>query len=218
MVRGVVEIPLTKRYVSLIDEDDAERVLQYKWHARETGSMGRTVYAASARAGLLHRFILDAPHGLVVDHRNGNGLDNRKANLRLATQHENKANVGLRRDNTSGYRGVFLKRATGRWMVSINIGADKLRKIVGPFPDRITAAHAYDDLARQYHGEFARLNFPRDGEASAREGWAPNESVAKCSNGLLHENPYVDAQKTAKRSVATLPAFRKWRATGATHE
>src|SRR4051812_204373 len=102
----VREIPLTQGYVALIDDEDYERVAARKWHVTNTGKS--TPYAGTmVRRGKrirLHRFLLDAPAGLLVDHRNRNGLDCRRENLRLATHAQNQSNLIRPRKGT--YRGV----------------------------------------------------------------------------------------------------------------
>lgn len=87
-----------------------------------------------------------------VDHKNGNGLDNRKCNLRIATSSQNKANTKIRRDNTSGFKGVIWHKASNKWMARV---ADKY---LGLFRSKYEAAKAYNQKAKEMFGEFARLN------------------------------------------------------------
>ena len=106
----------------------------------------------------MHRLILNAPKGLVVDHINGNGLDNRKANLRLCTPAQNACNVRPRPGETSKYKGVAFIKRERRWQVRISFR--NKRKWIGYFDTEIDAARAYDQAARRLHKEFASLNFP----------------------------------------------------------
>lgn len=157
----VTQVPLTQGLVAIVDDDDAATVLVAgKWHAH---GYHRTHYArrnvrrpdGSRTTLLLHTFLTGWSY---VDHRNGDGLDNRRSNLRPATNAQNARNGPLRMHNTSGYRGVFWNKRDRVWHAKI--GADYRLRHLGTFPDPISAAHAYDAAARELHGEFARLNFP----------------------------------------------------------
>lgn len=110
----------------------------------------------------MHRQILGLKHGdgLKCDHINGNGLDNRNSNLRLATNSQNQHNARKQLNNRSGYMGVSWDRRTERWLVQIQ--ADNVQRHLGRFDDPVEAACAYDDAARKLHGEFATLNFSHD--------------------------------------------------------
>ncbi|MGB7582774.1 MAG: AP2 domain-containing protein, partial [Sedimentisphaerales bacterium] len=107
----------------------------------------------------MHREIMNAPDGLLVDHKNGKTLDNRRSNLRLATHSQNMCNKPkTSTKSTSRFRGVYLDKRKGRWVAKIQIN----RKCIwlGYFDNEIDAAKAYDTAAKMYHGEFAHLNFP----------------------------------------------------------
>jgi len=106
----------------------------------------------------MHRKILKAPDSFIVDHINHNGLDNRKANLRLATHSQSACNRRKSSAKTwSKYKGVSWRISDKRW--SAAIGINNRAKWLGLFTDEISAAKAYDAAARKYHGEFASLNF-----------------------------------------------------------
>lgn len=133
----------------LVDEGDGELLWGRKWHF---GNGRRTLYArVSEHNGgdrvcvLLHRLIMQPPAGMVVDHVNGNGLDNRRSNLRIVTSAQNATNKRRRRDNTSGTQGVK-KIKSGRWAAYINLG-------VYDSPEE--AAEARHSWAIRIHGEFA---------------------------------------------------------------
>jgi len=105
----------------------------------------------------MHREVLNMANYMYVDHINHNGLDNRKANLRLATKSQNAWNSSGRRGR-SGFKGVSFEKKTGLWRASIAYHGEK--KYLGNFHDKREAAKAYDRAAKKYHGEFASLNFP----------------------------------------------------------
>jgi hypothetical protein len=107
----------------------------------------------------LHREIMKPPAGVLVDHRNGNSLDNRRANLRLATHTQNMHNrQKIKTKTSSQYIGASLDKRSGRWASKIRCHGKKIH--LGCFGSDIEAAKAYDAAAKKYHGEFARLNFP----------------------------------------------------------
>ena len=106
----------------------------------------------------MHRAILNAPKGLLVDHIDGNGLNNRKSNLRLCTFAQNAHNSRPRRNSSSRYKGVCWHKLKKKWTVSIYKGGK--RTYLGYYDDEIEAALAYDRKAEELFGEFAYLNFP----------------------------------------------------------
>jgi hypothetical protein len=112
----------------------------------------------------MHREIMNANDSRFVDHRNCDSLDNRKSNLRFATQAENIHNRRKRKNATSQYIGVFFRKDTRKWVGKIMDGKKQI--ILGNFDNEIDAAKAYDEAAKKYHGEFARLNFPPESEES----------------------------------------------------
>lgn len=161
----VIELPLSQGKVALIDDEDAH-LAEFKWHARHNG---RNLWYAARCVGpqrrtvSLHRVIL--PGCVQVDHINGDGLDNRRANLRPASARENQFNGRMRADNTTGYKGVTWDARDRVWRARVN--AKGRRMSLGSFHDPVEAARAYDEAARRLFGEFAALNFPEDGERAA---------------------------------------------------
>lgn len=109
----------------------------------------------------IHRLLLGATDPKIqVDHINGNKLDNRKKNLRLATNQQNQYNVGLRKDNTSGYKGVSWYKKGKKWHAAIRNGNKSIH--LGYFKTAVEAARAYDKAAVEFFGEYAYLNFPEE--------------------------------------------------------
>lgn len=141
----------------LIDAVDWPLVSHVNWSAMR-GKKGEKEYAQEAVANgkLAHRAIMGARPGERVDHRNGDGLDNRRSNLRIATVAQNNCNMPVRRGNRSGYKGVVRVGKSYR----ARIGVDRKQIVIGFFPSPELAALAYDVVAPRYHGEFASLNFP----------------------------------------------------------
>ena len=161
------EIPLTKGFVALVDDEDFERVNAFKWHflrGRRGGYAARR--GRDSHVVLMHREILGAPDGVPVDHISGDGLDNRRANLRECSNAENARNqvkhkAWRGRPCTSQYKGVHFNRADQRWVSMIRENGRS--RYLGGFLSEIEAALAYDTAAKQVFGEFARFNFPDGG-------------------------------------------------------
>jgi hypothetical protein len=146
-------------HVAVVDSTDFERVSGHRWTLM-VGRAGRASYAVTwidGRTVGMHRIIAGDPNGLDVDHRDGDGLNNRRANLRPATRSQNAANSGSR-SGTSQYKGVCWSTRRGRWIAQIRRGGRKTW--IGYFDDEESAARAYDAAARAEWGEFAWLNFP----------------------------------------------------------
>lgn len=149
------EIQLTQSQIALVDDEDFTWLIQWKWYAIWNGKFYAARWRADGREGhlLMHRQILNAPTGQECDHRNGDGLDNQRCNLRLCSTAQNQHNSRIHVDNTSGIKGVDFLKANGMWRVRIAVKND--RKFVGYFSSKEDAARARSEAARRYHGEFA---------------------------------------------------------------
>lgn len=150
------EIILTQGKVALVDDEDFERLNKHKWYCRNGYAVRMTKFSLGKRqAILMHREIISPPQGLVVDHINGDGLDNRKKNLRACTHAENIRNQKLNRLNTTGYKGVCVN--SKKWIARIKINGKLL--YLGRYNTPEEAAQVYDEAARKYFGKFAKVNF-----------------------------------------------------------
>jgi hypothetical protein len=156
-------IPLTEGKFTIVDPQDFYQLNHFDWVA---DGKGNNIYAIrhllsddeKTKIVRMHRYIMLAPDGLLVDHRNNNGLDNRRANLRLATTSQNNCNIRKKKNTSSRFIGVHFDKRKGKW--SVNIRHQRKRIWLGSFESEIDAAKVYDEAARKYHKEFARLNFP----------------------------------------------------------
>lgn len=154
-------IQLTRGLVTIVDDEDYDALAAFKWHAHPSAPgyfyARREVRRDKKKQGrvYMHRVILGAPAGLLIDHINGDGLDNRRCNLRLATKAENQRNRRVPSTNTSGYKGVTWSRNAGRWHARIRAGDRNVH--LGYFDTPEEAHAAYCAVAVKYHGEFARV-------------------------------------------------------------
>jgi hypothetical protein len=140
-----------------IDDEDYERVSMFSWSAYSTNGLWYVSRKDENRKTIyLHRFILNVTSEMHVDHKNRNGLDNTKANLRVATRYQNMSNVKRCSRNTSGYKGVHWCKHQQKWVAMIGSGG--LRFNLGSFDSPRLAAIVYNAAALEYHADFARLN------------------------------------------------------------
>lgn len=159
------EIPLSKGKVALVDDNDFAWLSQWKWSFHSGGYAYRLISENGRRKAVhMHRLIINAPDGMDVDHVDGDGLNNRRSNLRIATRSENLRNRRTRAPS-SGYKGVALHRQSGLYRSVIYLDTKQIT--LGYFRNATDAALAYDAKARELFGAFARLNFPQDGEQAA---------------------------------------------------
>jgi len=160
-ITSVRFIPLTQGRFAIVDAADYEWLTRFsKWCYNGTkGYAVSSLVRRLSRAGesyQMHQIIMRAPPGVSPDHKNGNKLDNRRSNLRLANGTQNMANRDLQSNNTTGYKGVVRHR--GKFRARIGDGLRKGGRHLGIFLTVEEAALAYNTAAVEMYGEFACLN------------------------------------------------------------
>lgn len=146
------EIPLTRGKVALVDDDDYAELSKYKWEFDGRYATSRRI--ERGKKIYMHRYILQPTKKEIVDHANGNKLDNRRDNLRIASFQQNSANSKLHSHNTSGYRGVY--KWKGYWRAAVTYRNKQIS--CGYYKNKEDAALAYNKKALELFGEFAKLN------------------------------------------------------------
>lgn len=158
---------LTQNKYTIIDDRDFKKLSQYKWYAykhRYTFYAVRNFRIKSGYGGqrriFMHQSILPPPQNKIIDHINGNGLDNRRNNLRLCSFKENCHNRRVGLANSSGYKGVSFHKLNQKWQAQIETSKNGFRKnnYLGLFDNIKDAAIAYNGAALKYFGNFAYLN------------------------------------------------------------
>jgi len=157
---------------TILEQQDYYRLRNFKWIVYGNGNSGQNLYAVRLKLVgpnkttmiSMHREIMNPTDGRLVDHRNCDSLDNRRSNLRFATRAENMQNRRKKRNATSQFIGVHFYKPQGNWSSTITHNGEKIW--LGRFDNEIDAAMAYDEAAKKYRGEFARLNFPQENKNS----------------------------------------------------
>lgn len=154
---NIIIFPLSNGHNAFIDSDDLEKVSNFKWYARK-GKRG-VYYATSTlhKNVHMHRLILGVTDRKVfVDHKDHNGLNNTKENLRAVTNSQNMMNSRPNKNTTSKYKGVYWAKDKGKWTAQIKINSKM--KYIGRFHIEDDAAIAYNEMAKEYFGEYAYIN------------------------------------------------------------
>ena len=171
------KIPLSQGKVALVDDEDFERINQWKWYARKDGHTYYALRNNGDKTFLMHREILGAvPSGRPeVDHQDHNGLNNQKTNIRWCTRSDNAMNrlhyMQARKKSTgatSKYKGVNLHPVTHKWVARIRVAKDSCIHL-GYYTNEIDAAKAYDKEATIRFGQLARVNFPSGGISNVQD-------------------------------------------------
>jgi len=160
----VRKIPLTQGQVALVNDEDYDKLINYKWRAVRGRSTWYAVRTAtkdvngSRKTVYMHRALLGQVDQ--VDHKDGDGLNNQRQNLRAATHTQNQRNRIHKRVGSSRFHGVYWHKAARKWAAQITAPTPRY---LGLFEDELAAAKAYDAAARELYGAFAALNLPGEG-------------------------------------------------------
>ena len=155
-------INLTQGRKAIVDDEEYQYLNQYKWCAWKSAT-GNTFYAVrnspkdvngERKRIWMHRIINETPEGMITDHVNGDGLDNRTANLRTCTNTDNVRNGRTPAHNTSGYKGVCFHKKAQKWKAQIQVNGKRIH--LGLFTNPERAHRTYIAAAKKYHGEFIR--------------------------------------------------------------
>jgi len=154
------EIPLTQGKAALVDDEDFDRINAFKWYASKTkGSLyarRKTKRKGKETIHYMHRVIMCAGNSVEVDHRDRNGLNNQRHNLRVCDHQQNQRNRDTMKNNKSGLKGVSWHKIMNKWRAVIQYNGRQL--VIGYFLTKEEAATAYDKKATELFGEFAKLN------------------------------------------------------------
>ena len=167
-------IKLNKGKYAIVDDQDYERLNKHKWSAQKNYSTWYAIRCVRLSKGKwktiqMHRVILGLKHTdtRLCDHKNHNGLDNRRDNLRVCTRSQNQHNRLSTKSSSSIYKGIYWVKITNKWRAEIT--CDGIRRRLGYYQSEIEAAKVYDNAAKTHHGKFALLNFPAKGVGNEGE-------------------------------------------------
>lgn len=156
------EITTNQGHVFIVDDSDYEELSKFRWTSLKASR--KDFFYANAykdrKTQSMHRIIMNAPKGLEVDHMDGNTQNNQRSNLRICTHTENQRNSKKRINSASIYKGLYKiswKRKSGEVMVRWQVRMSKFN-YAKTFVDELEAAKHYNEKAKEFHGEFARLN------------------------------------------------------------
>lgn len=152
-----VSTPKNPSLYVIIDLEDLPKVSSgRKWHAKKESGIFYASRNTPEKTERMHRIIMNAKPGEIVDHINGNGLDNRKKNLRIVSKSQNSSNSKLNCNSSSGYKGVHKRSDCGKWQARIQVNKKTIH--LGYREDPKEAAKLYDEAAIKYFGEYAKTN------------------------------------------------------------
>lgn len=155
-------IKLTQNQSTLVDNKWFKKLNRNNWYysKHKTWNTGYAIGQINKTKVKMHRYIMSLEgfdiKNKTIDHINGDGLDNRMINLRIATKQQNSHNCQIPKNNKSGYKGVIWEKQSNKWKAYIHLNNKMIN--LGRFDNKIDAANTYNNAAIKYFGEFARLN------------------------------------------------------------
>jgi len=186
------KIQLTQNKYTIVDDEDYIKLNKWNWHILK----GKHTHYAVRRSMIMHREIMNCPNNKQVDHINGNGLDNRKENLRICNQSQNNANMRISKRNTSGYKGVSWHKECKKWRVRIQINSKMIE--LGRFSDINDAKNVYDEFSKKHFGEFHSDGIKKE-----------NIQVSDTTNYSIKEKIYAN-NTSGIRGVYYHKTYKKW--------
>ncbi|MFE7820556.1 HNH endonuclease [Priestia megaterium] len=192
-----------KGRTAIVDDEDYYRISSFNWWMNDKGYAVRSGLKRKGEPDktiYMHHEIMDSEgkEGLRLDHINRNPLDNRKQNLRYATVSQNNINVGIRADNSSGYKGVQWYKPRRKWLASVSCQGKKIH--IGYYENKLDAAKAYNTKVLELFGEFAYLNDvdhsgfvikPKAKQSSEHKGVSFNRATNKWRAAIRHKGENV---------------------------
>lgn len=200
------EISLTLGKVALVDDDDYERIVRHKWQFYPYNA-GYAVRKGSKRNGeprtvRMHREIMNAPKGVQIDHINGNGLDNRKSNLRFANTQQNAFNREKPSVNCSSkYKGVLKRRDDSNWVVRIKYNNRQFH--LGTYQSETYAAAVYNVAAHIMFGSYCRIN--KGSDIPALSFQAEYSIFLKCEKYISKYDLHVNSEYYNELKKVVIP-------------
>lgn len=153
-------IPLTQNKVTLVSDEDFEELNKHKWYAYKNRNVFYALRHLKIENGKqttisMHRTIVNTPKGMFTDHKDGNGLNNQRENLRVCTHMENMWNCGKQKRNTSGFKGVNWHKGAKKWRASFSVNKKEIH--IGYFASKKAAFKAYCLACIKYREEFTNV-------------------------------------------------------------
>lgn len=157
-------IPLTQNKFSLVDDSVFDELMAFKWHAHFDGrnfyaERKKSIGGGKQKTIKMHSVIMNPKKGMIIDHIDGNGLNNQKENLRICTKSQNGINRGKQKNNKSGFKGVYLRKNIKSLKFIAAARYHNKNIYLGTYDDAKKAAAVYDSFVRSKFGNFATLNF-----------------------------------------------------------